>query len=173
MKHESFNAVIIVQDKLTQKNEMREMADHRSTEPIALKGQKKLISENGRLHDIKNDIVDRLKSDKTPCKYFYRLYLENIKERPVRSQNKWGQELGVQIDDWLNIYFSTFRTARNTKLENFQFKLSHRITATNSFLFKCALKETKLYNFSTETKDSLLHLLWECTQSKNKIGFHQ
>ena len=173
MKHESFNAVIIVQDKLTQKNEMREMADHRSTEPIALKGQKKLISENGRLHDIKNDIVDRLKSDKTPCKYFYRLYLENIKERPVRSQNKWGQELGVQIDDWLNIYFPTFRTARNIKLENFQFKLSHRITATNSFLFKCALKETKLYNFSTETKDSLLHLLWECTYSKNKIGFHQ
>ena len=64
MKRESFNAVIIVQDKLTQNNEMREMTGHWSTEPIALKGQKKLISENGRLHDIKNDIVDRLKSDK-------------------------------------------------------------------------------------------------------------
>ena len=62
---------------------------------------KKLISEYGRLHDIKNDIVSRLKSDKKPCKYFYKLYLENIKESPVRSQNKWtDQELGVQIDDW-------------------------------------------------------------------------
>ena len=59
------------------------------------------ISEYGRLHDIKNDIVSRLKSDKKPCKYFYKLYLENIKESPVRSQNKWtDQELGVQIDDW-------------------------------------------------------------------------
>ena len=28
------------------------------------KGQKKLISENERLYNIKNDIVDRLKSDK-------------------------------------------------------------------------------------------------------------
>jgi hypothetical protein len=46
----------------------------------------KLISEYGKLHDIKNDIVDRLKSDKKPCKYFYKLYLENIKESPVRSQ---------------------------------------------------------------------------------------
>jgi hypothetical protein len=40
----------------------------------------------------------RLKSDKKLCKYFYKLYLENIKESPVRPQNKWAQELGVQID---------------------------------------------------------------------------
>ena len=37
----------------------------------------------GRLHFIKNDIVGRLKSDKKACKYFYKLYLENIKESPV------------------------------------------------------------------------------------------
>ena len=96
---------------------------------------------------------------KTPCKYFYKLYLENIKESPVRSQNKWVQELGVQIVDWQNIYSSPFRTTRNTKLQNFQFKLSHRITATNSFLFKCGLKETELCTFSTETKESLILVL--------------
>ena len=57
------------------------------------------ISEYRRLHDIKNDIVDRLKNDKkkkTTCKYFYKLYLVNIKESPVMSQNKWTRELGVQ-----------------------------------------------------------------------------
>jgi hypothetical protein len=36
-----------------------------------------------RLHDIKNDIVDRLKSDEKPCKYIFELYLENIKECTV------------------------------------------------------------------------------------------
>ena len=45
---------------------------------------KKLISEHWRLHDIKNDIVDRLKINRKPCKYFYKLYLENIKESPFR-----------------------------------------------------------------------------------------
>jgi hypothetical protein len=30
---------------------------------------------------------------------------------------------------------------------NFQFKLSHRITATQPFLFKCDLKETELYAY--------------------------
>ena len=42
------------------------------------KGWTQLISEYGRLHDIRNDIVDRLKSDKKPFKYFNKLYLENI-----------------------------------------------------------------------------------------------
>ena len=101
-----------------------------------------------------------------PCNYYYQLYLVSIKESPARSQNKWGKELGVQIDDWWNIYSSPFMTTRNTKLQNFQFKFSHRITATNSFLFKCGLKETELCTFCTKTKESLLHLFWECTYSK-------
>ena len=58
------------------------------------------------------------------------------------SQNKWTQELGIQIDDWCYIYSSPFSATRNTKLQKFQFKLSHIITAKNSFLFKCGLKET-------------------------------
>jgi hypothetical protein len=37
-----------------------------------------------------------------------------------------------------------------TKLQNFQFKVSHRITATNSFLSKCGLKETELCTFFAE-----------------------
>ena len=59
-----------------------------------------------------------------------------------------------------------FRTTRNTKLQNFQFKLSHIITATTTFLFKRGLKETELCTFCTETKESLLHLFWECTYTK-------
>jgi hypothetical protein len=68
-------------------------------------------------------------------------------------------KLGVQIDDWQYIYSSPSMATRNTKLQNFQFKLSHRITATNSFLFNCGLKETELCTFSTETKESLILVL--------------
>jgi hypothetical protein len=99
--------------------------------------------------------------------YFYNLYLENIKKSPFRSQNKWAQELWVQINYWGFIYSSPLRATRNTKLQNLQFKFSHRTTATNSFLFKCGLKETELCTFCTETKESLLNLFWECTYCKN------
>ena len=104
---------------------------------------------------------------KKPCMYFYNLYLENIKKSPFRSQNKWAQELWVQINYWGFIYSSPLRATRNTKLQNLQFKFSHRTTATNSFLFKCGLKETELCTFCTETKESLLNLFWECTYCKN------
>jgi hypothetical protein len=74
----------------------------------------------------------------------------------------------MSANRWLGLYvFFPFRTTRNTMLQNFQFQLSHRITATNSFLFKCGLKETELCIFCTETKESLLHLFWECTYSKH------
>jgi hypothetical protein len=49
-------------------------------------------------------------------------------------------------------------TTRNTKLQNFQFKLSHRITATNSFLSKCGLKETELYTLFAEFIASVLEM---------------
>jgi hypothetical protein len=40
---------------------------------------------------------------------------------------------------------------RDTKLQDFQYKLVHRILITNSFLYKCGLKETELCTFCTET----------------------
>ena len=97
------------------------------------------------------------------CKYFYKLYLENIKESHLRSQTNKPRN----TNRWLGyIHFSPFRATRNTKLQNFQFKLSHIITATTTFLFKRGLKETELCTFCTETKESLLHLFWECTYTK-------
>ena len=81
------------------------------------------------------------------------------------SQKKWAHDIGVQIDDCRYMYPSS-------ELQSFQFKLSYRITATNSFLFKCGLKETELCTFCKETKKSLLHLFWECIYSKKKNSFH-
>jgi hypothetical protein len=40
----------------------------------------------------------------------------DIKESPVWSQNKWAQELVIQIDDWGYFYSSPFIATRNTKL---------------------------------------------------------
>jgi hypothetical protein len=87
------------------------------------------------------------------------------------SQNYLAQELGIQIDNWWYIYSFPFRATRNTKPQNFQFKLSHIITATNSFLFRCCLKETELYTFCTETKESLLHLFLGMLIHKTNLVF--
>jgi hypothetical protein len=48
----------------------------------------KLISEYGRLHDINNDIVDRLKSDKKSCKYFFEMYLKKHKRKSFKVRKQ-------------------------------------------------------------------------------------
>jgi hypothetical protein len=47
---------------------------------------------------LSNEIYDKVIKQK-PCIYFCKLYLENKKEIPFIAQNKWAQELRIQIDD--------------------------------------------------------------------------
>ena len=78
------------------------------------------ISEYGRVHDIKNDIIDRLKRAKKNANILsYQLHFEGTKGSPFRSQNKWAQEFGVHIYYWMYIHSAPFMATRNTNLENF------------------------------------------------------
>ena len=55
---------------------------------------------------------------------------------------------------------------KDTKLQNIQLKILHRILPVNSFLYKCGLKETELCTFCMKTKEHLLHLFWNCNLVK-------
>ena len=68
---------------------------------------------------------------------------------------------------WSFIYCISFSVTKDTKLQDFQYKLIHRILSTNSFLYKYGLKETELCTFCTETKESLVHIFWECNYVRN------
>ena len=73
---------------------------------------------------------------------------------PLNIQSKWVKEVhtGVVIEDWSFIYCIPFNVTKDTKLLDFQDRLIHRILITNSFLYKCGLKESELCTFCTETK---------------------
>ena len=88
---------------------------------------------------------------------------------PLNIQNKWEKEVhtGVVIEDWSFIYCIPFSVTKDTKLQDFQYKVIHRILITNSFLYKCGLKETELCTFCTETKENLVHIFWECNYVRN------
>lgn len=64
--------------------------------------------------------------------------------------NKSFRDLNMQIEDWNAIYSMPFIITRNSFLQNFQFKIVHRILPCNSFLLKCKLKETELCTFCSE-----------------------
>ena len=84
------------------------------------------------------------------------------------NQN-WEKEVhtGVVFEDWGFIYCIPFSVTKDAKLQDFQYKLIHRILITNSFIHRCVLKETELCTFCTETKESIVHIFWECNYVRN------
>ena len=133
----------------------------------ALPPQWKRVITGLKLDEITNELISRLKKDKKPCKYFRKIFTDNISETPERVQLKWEFDLEENFDNWNYLHSLTFRVTKNTKLQNFQFRLVHRILGTNSFLYKCKIKETELCTFCNEAKETFLHLFYECFCTKN------
>jgi hypothetical protein len=81
---------------------------------------------------IENDIVDRLKRDHKPCKYFSKRYMLNVQILPLNIQSKWEKKVhtGIVIEDWSFVYCIPFSVTKDTKLQDFQYKLIHRILIT-------------------------------------------
>jgi hypothetical protein len=83
------------------------------------------------------------------------------------QQERWKKELNTEIVNWDMIYKIPFYCTKNNQFSVFQYKILHRILSTNSLLFKCKLKETQHCNLCNETKETILHLFWECNIVKS------
>ena len=99
--------------------------------------------------EVNNKYINLLKSMEKPTKYFYRILIEKIAEKPLKSQNKWKLFLRKEVseEEWENEYSSTFYLLNDTQLQSFQFKINHRIIFTNHLVMKCKLSETALCTF--------------------------
>jgi hypothetical protein len=106
-----------------------------------------ILDENIKLDRICNNIVDKIKAENKPCKYFYKLFIQSS-ARTYKMSQKMGKRFRnvYRRLAWHGISLS-FCITKDTKLQNFQFKLLHRSVPVNSFLYKCRLKETELCTF--------------------------
>ena len=95
-----------------------------------------------------------------PTKYFYRILIEKLAGKPLKSQTKWKLFLGKEVseEEWENAYSSTFYLLNDIQLQSFQFKINHRIIFTNHLLMKCKLSETALCTFCNDAIKKIEHL---------------
>jgi hypothetical protein len=95
--------------------------------------------------------------------------IENIAEKPLKSQTKWKLFLGKEVseEEWENVYSSTLYLLNDTELESFQFKINHIIIFANHLLMKCKLSETALWTFCNDAIEIIEHLVEECQYAKN------
>jgi hypothetical protein len=96
----------------------------------------------------------------------YNILLLKKGQRPT-SEKKWSETELLQIDkdDWPNIYESAFKLTTDTKLQTFQFKITHRILACKANLYTWKIEENDICNFCNSEKDTLEHHLVMCNKT--------
>ena len=117
-----------------------------------------------------NKFIHQSQIDPKPCKHFYRQFIDKNTVVPVNIINKWSNEFDIEETEWGIIFSGFFSLSKNNKLSCFQYKLIHRILALNLYLSKCKIKETELFSFRNEAKETYKQFFWDCNVPKNIDG---
>ena len=131
---------------------------------------KKRIKETGKKQDnITNSNILKLKSLKKPSRHFYWEFMSNFCTRPEKSEKKWNTllEESLSENEWQHLYCYLPNVTKETKLHALQTKIYHRILPTNSWLYKCNLASTVSCDFCHIERETIEHLFFECTITKN------
>ena len=102
-----------------------------------------------------------------PCGSKLHKYKQTDKHK--NSQEKWVRDCklyAVEDLNWTFVYSLPRICTVSTKLRNFQFKFLHLRIATNSFLFKIRISDTALFYLCKTDEEILIHLYWECSETK-------
>ena len=79
----------------------------------------------------------------------------------LKLSSKWRSELETDIY-FENGFSNISKITYDYKLQNFQYKLLHRILPTNTFVVKIGIKDSDLCSFCKIATDSILHYIWQC-----------
>ena len=124
------------------------------------------VIKNKKLEKIHAPLINTVKNNNNVTKQLYKISLENVSEDTCNAHEKWDRDFSNNnnsvILNWIKIHNLPFEITEDTLLQNFQFKLIHRIIFTNRKLFLCHMSETELCSFCNETRETLVHLFFEC-----------
>jgi hypothetical protein len=131
---------------------------------------KKLLADKSSKHTeqnyIKQCIVNINKNkhnlDDISTNDLYWHFVSTFSQRPT-SEKKWNEKLEFEIDENMFnlIYVNDKGLTNDTSIQNFQYKVTHRIMACNYNLKIWKIKETNICDYCTEL-DTIEHHLVEC-----------
>ena len=88
--------------------------------------------------------------------------IQNRREEAT-ALKKWDQIIETRDDDFWECTFTLIRAiTKETNMQQFQFRVVHRILATNSRLYKYGKKESPNCDICSTTEDTIEHSLLQC-----------
>ena len=99
---------------------------------------------------------------------YYPNWLQNVYEIFCHKKyitatciHKWNEMHQRQEEEWGDIFITTFKVVRETKLQSFQFKLIHRIINCNDKIYDMKIKASPQCSYCDEIDDTS-HFCFHC-----------
>ena len=95
------------------------------------------------------------------CKVIGKFFCWN--DATPNSQNAFSEN-GFQItnDMWKKYYTTPYKCTTDSSLQWLQYRILHRILATNSFLYKIKVTQSDRCTFCNLSRETIEHVLYEC-----------
>lgn len=109
--------------------------------------------------------VDELKFAKKGSKLVYSKLMTFEYLIPIKSFNKWSNELNTQDldeDFWLDACQNIKLNSISSSHRTFQIRYYNRILATKEKLYKMGIIENNKCSFCNDKIETLAHMFWEC-----------
>ena len=115
-------------------------------------------------HDVRcNLYLQYLMRDKKGCR---RLYDVMVPTKLITESNRWEQDIGHISEAEMKAYNSVIPTLKEIKLRDFQFKITHKILVTKSFLYRIHKVDDNLCQYCRQNSETILHLFVQCNNVK-------
>ena len=86
------------------------------------------------------------------------------------NQSKWEEQLSRNDLEWTKIYDLPFQLSMNPNLKWLQYRINHRILATNQYLKKINITNNNLCDLCHTEIETLTHLFWNCSKTVTLIS---
>ena len=116
--------------------------------------------------------IDKLLENK-PSKFVYNFMSQNCPTRHMMVYaHRWYEKLdkidSLDIVQYINLFKNIYKTTRDVKLRNFQYRLLLNKVFTNDILYKWGKVNTNTCEICNDnSKQTTVHLLYECKQAQS------
>ena len=104
-------------------------------------------------------IIKTIHKSKKVCEDNY-LVLNKNNTVPT-GVKRWEAILVLENQNWKKIFQLPFAITKNTKLQWLQYRINHKILATNTFLNKIGIVQNPYCTFCKTELESIEHILWD------------
>ena len=104
--------------------------------------------------------IEILCKDNKGSRRLYDIFLEKITGN-IKAEKKWESALNRNID-WGKVYRSLHKCTNDSKIIWFQYRILHRILATNNFLYKLKITNDVRCSFCNAETETMIHVFYDC-----------